>query len=412
MEVTSALSTFMLCETTGDAATIVAASGDHKEAAARLAAAIEQITSERITVATNLMMAFFSGAKRFVLLATPAEILKIAAFIKEDETRRRIETLATTPLGKDACAFQLIQVKDFRVLLAIGMTAREVDFAATDIAAAMALDEYEDLAVTIQETTLRPRVALRALALSHESAASLSAGDLRALRLTHVIAPPGTLLDESKMIGLKTYLRAGDDVDLQAAESCDGIAVLPGDHLTVDSFQQSLAAFAPDNPGCELLLPADDAFDELSARAETAFFFDCKRLSPPDAPRKNAWPLLTQSDAGGLAGALLRHNGDAFVAAVDRDLSPIEAAAVQIVPWRDANAVPDALFTAIVHARDASTRNTAARLFKAVADNDSQNLEAAVQQFRAGAASQNKDRPEGLLEILRWSDTMSPGAEP
>jgi len=398
----------MLCEATGEAATIVAASGDHQEA--RLAAAIEQITSEPIKITTNLMMAFFSGAKQFVILATPAEILKIAAFIKEDQTRRRIETLATTPLGKDACAFQSIQVKDFRVLLAIGMTPREVDFAATEIAAAMALDEYEDLAVTVQELTLRPRVALRALALSQESAASLSAGDLRALRLTHLIAPQGTLLDESKKIGLKTYLRAGDDVDLQTTESCDGIAVLPGDDLTLGRFQESLAAFAADNPGYELLLPCDDAFDELAARAETAFFFDCTRLSSPDAPRQNAWPLLTQSDTGGLAGALLRHNGNAFVAAVDRDLSPLEAAAVQIVPWRDANAVPDALFTAIVHARDASTRNTAARLFKAVADNDSQNLEAAVQQLREGAASQDENRPEGLLEILRWSDTISPGA--
>ena len=400
----------MLCEATGETATIVAASADHKDAAARLAGAIEWLAGERAKVTMNLMTAFFSGAKRFVLLATPAEILRIAAFIKENETRQHIETLATTPLGKDACAFQLVRVKDFHVLLAIGMTAREVDFASTEIMATMRLDEYEDLAVTVEEVTLRPRVAVRGLALSQTSAGGLSAIDLRALRLTHLLAPPGAVLEEAKAMGLKTYLRASDGVDLEAAGNCDGIAVLCAADVRLESFEELLGTFATGNPGYELLLPADDAFDGLAERAQNAFFFDCRRLSSGDAPRESAWPVLRQTDDGGLTGALLRHDGNAFVAAVDRDLLPIEAAAIQVVPWRAADAAADALFAAIAHAGDTPTRDAAARLFKAVANDDSHNREEAIRQLREAAASQNEDRPEGLLEILRWSDTMDLGA--
>lgn len=400
----------MLCEATGEAATIVAASADHKEAAGRLADAIERIAGERIKITTNLMMAFFSGAKKFVLLATPAEILKIAAFIKESRTRQRIETLATTPLGKDACAFQTIDVKDFRVLLAIGMTPTEVDFAATEILATMTLDEYEDLTVTVDEVLLRPRVAVRGLALSERSVSSFSAGELRALRLSHVVAPPGVLLQEARAMGLKTYLRAGAGVDLTDAENCDGIAALFADEVTLGDFEQSLATFAADNPGCELLLPADEAFDPLAERAQSTLFFNCRRLTPQDTPRQSAWPILTQSDGGGLTGALLRHDGNAFLATADEGLSPIESAALQIVPWRTGDAAAGALSTALAHAGDDSTRDAVAQLLGAIADADGERLRHAARQLRERTASRDEDRPEGLLEILCWSDTMDFGA--
>ena len=389
---------FVLAAATGEVAMIVAASSAHKAAADRLVRAAEQLAGERLGATSNLMMAFFSGAKKFLLLATPAELLKIAAFIRDPDTRARIEGLATTPLGKDAFALERVSVNQFEVLLALGMTPRQVQYACSHVVDGMAVDEFEDLGLPAGgRQVVRARLPVRGVALSESSMGALGAEDIAALGATHVIAPDGRLLAEARKLGMKSYLRVSGGDDLARASDADGPAVVRSDDVDPAAFAEAAVAFGQENPGGEILLPADAAFDQAASRAEDEGLMTCRRLGA------GGWTLLDAAGRGGLTGSLLRFVDQPFVALVEEPLSAIDAAALRVIPWCEGEDVASRLFTAIVHRTDVPGADAFAQVLRGIESGDEEDVADGAAALRGAVEKLGDETPKGLLEIAGWT---------